>query len=101
MTDHPEGRRKRTGNDGQNHADAAALTIALRPPSRHRDDVTELAAQIRAGDRNALARAITLVESRRDADVAAAEALLQTLLPHTGGSLRIGITGAPGVGKST
>lgn len=61
----------------------------------------DLAAAVLAGDRTALARAITLVESRCDRDIAAAEALLQTLLPHTGKALRIGITGAPGVGKST
>jgi LAO/AO transport system kinase len=61
----------------------------------------ELAAAIRAGDRTALARGITLVESRRDADVPLAETLLQELLPHTGQSIRVGITGAPGVGKST
>jgi LAO/AO transport system kinase len=60
-----------------------------------------LAAAIRGGDTAALARGITLVESRNAADVATAEELLQTLLPHTGASLRIGITGAPGVGKST
>ena len=60
-----------------------------------------LAAAIRSGDRSALARGITLVESRRDADTADADTLLQTLLPHSGRSLRVGITGAPGVGKST
>ena len=60
-----------------------------------------LAAAIRGGDTAALARGITLVESQSAADVDNAEELLQTLLPHTGGSLRIGITGAPGVGKST
>lgn len=62
---------------------------------------TELAQAIRSGDRAALARGITLVESQRAEDVPAAEALLQALLPHAGRSLRIGITGAPGVGKST
>jgi LAO/AO transport system kinase len=61
----------------------------------------QLAAAIRGGDRAALARGITLVESRRDADTAAADELLQRLLPHAGQSTRIGITGAPGVGKST
>ncbi|MGE3174687.1 MAG: methylmalonyl Co-A mutase-associated GTPase MeaB [Planctomycetota bacterium] len=60
-----------------------------------------LAAALRAGDRAALARAITLVESRRPQDQTAAEALLTGLLPHTGGAARIGVTGAPGVGKST
>ncbi len=61
----------------------------------------DLADAIRAGDRAALARGITLVESRRAADAASADALLQRLLPHAGKSVRIGITGAPGVGKST
>jgi LAO/AO transport system kinase len=56
---------------------------------------------IRAGDRRALARAITLVESGRAADRSRAEDLLATLLPQTGGALRIGISGAPGVGKSS
>jgi LAO/AO transport system kinase len=61
----------------------------------------ELAEALPTGDRRALARAITLVESRRDSDADAAEQLLTALLPGTGNSLRIGITGAPGVGKST
>jgi LAO/AO transport system kinase len=53
------------------------------------------------GDRRALARAITLVESTKAADRAEAEALLTRLLPHTGKAMRIGISGAPGAGKST
>ncbi len=53
------------------------------------------------GDRRALARAITLVESTRPDHRAAAVDLLERLMPHTGNSIRIGITGAPGVGKST
>ena len=61
----------------------------------------DLAASLRAGDRRALARAITLVESTRPQDQAEAEALLTALLPATGGAVRIGISGAPGVGKST
>jgi LAO/AO transport system kinase len=64
-------------------------------------DIRELAAALPTGDRRALARAITLVESRRDSDMDAAERLLDAVLPATGKSLRIGITGAPGVGKST
>ncbi len=63
--------------------------------------MSELATAIRGGDRKALARGITLVESRRADDALQAEALLQALLPHTGGAARVGITGAPGVGKST
>jgi LAO/AO transport system kinase len=56
---------------------------------------------IRAGDRRALARAITLVESTKAVDRAEAEALLTVLLPFTGNAVRIGISGAPGAGKST
>jgi len=52
-------------------------------------------------DRTTLARAITLVESDRHDDVELATHLLDQILPHTGGSRRVGITGAPGAGKST
>ncbi|MBS0471877.1 MAG: methylmalonyl Co-A mutase-associated GTPase MeaB [Proteobacteria bacterium] len=71
-----------------------------KPLDSHAVPVND-AARILAGDRRALARAITLVESTRPADQAAAEALLTTLLPDTGRAMRIGISGAPGVGKST
>jgi LAO/AO transport system kinase len=63
--------------------------------------VDDLAARLRAGDRRALARAITLVESTNPAHRRDAEALLETLLPLTGKALRVGISGPPGVGKST
>ncbi|MBM3919456.1 MAG: methylmalonyl Co-A mutase-associated GTPase MeaB [Sphingomonadales bacterium] len=56
---------------------------------------------IRTGDRGSLARAITLVESSLSTDQERADALLSILLPFTGSSRRIGITGIPGVGKST
>ena len=58
-------------------------------------------ADILAGDRRALATAITLIESTREEDRTAAEDLLQALLPHAGKAVRLGISGAPGVGKST
>lgn len=70
-------------------------------PKRPAIDVVDYAARIRAGDRAALARAITLVESRRADHEAAARELVQGLLPDTGRAVRIGITGVPGVGKST
>jgi len=54
-----------------------------------------------AGDRRALARAITVIESTRADHRERANALLAELLPHTGKSVRLGITGVPGVGKST
>src|SRR3954454_5431259 len=64
-------------------------------------DITKLAKDLRAGHRAALARAITLVESRRSDHQAAARDLVQALLPVTGNAVRVGITGSPGVGKST
>ena len=63
--------------------------------------LTPPAEAIVAGNRRALAKAITLVESSRPQDREAAQALLNELLPYTGKSLRVGITGVPGVGKST
>jgi LAO/AO transport system kinase len=60
-----------------------------------------MAAAVLAGDRAAIARAITLVESRRSDHRERAQQLLVTLLPHTGNAQRVGITGVPGVGKST
>ena len=63
--------------------------------------VADYAAGIRAGQRVVLGRAITLVESTLPADQALAQQVLAAVLPHTGGALRVGITGVPGVGKST
>jgi LAO/AO transport system kinase len=64
-------------------------------------EVSELARQVVDGDRRALARAITLVESTRADHRAEAEALLAEVLPAVGGAVRVGISGAPGAGKST
>jgi LAO/AO transport system kinase len=61
----------------------------------------ELIAALRRGDRRALARAITLVESTRPDHREKAEQLVETLLPYTGGAVRLGISGPPGAGKST
>lgn len=57
--------------------------------------------QLLAGNRRALARSITLVESRLDKHRQQSQSLLEQVLPHSGKSVRIGITGIPGVGKST
>ena len=73
----------------------------MRETDRAKQDVEATANAIRAGDRVALARAITLVESKRDDHRAQAQQLLEQILPHTGHAIRIGITGIPGVGKST
>jgi LAO/AO transport system kinase len=60
-----------------------------------------LAAGVLAGDRTLLAKAITLVESTRADHTTRARELITQLMPHTGTAIRVGITGVPGVGKST
>ena len=72
--------------------------MASPPPS---PDVGRIARDIRAGDRTVLSRAITLIESKRADHRRAAAALTQELLQSTGKAVRVGITGVPGVGKST
>ncbi len=61
----------------------------------------DLVAGVRAGDRTAMGRAITLVESTRPDDRRPAQELLAQLLPHGGGAHRVGVSGVPGAGKST
>jgi LAO/AO transport system kinase len=68
---------------------------------RSRLEIGKLTEELRAGNRAALARAITLIESRRGDHQATARDLVQTLLRETGKAVRVGITGSPGVGKST
>jgi len=70
--------------------------IATRQP-----DLEAIIRGVRAGERSWLARAITLVESRAVHHRKAAQQLMQAILPHSGGALRIGLTGVPGAGKST
>ncbi|HTL18969.1 MAG TPA: methylmalonyl Co-A mutase-associated GTPase MeaB, partial [Patescibacteria group bacterium] len=81
----------------QNKDDNGANLPRRRPLLRPNDYV----AGVLAGDRAILARAITLVESTSPIHEAQGQEVLQRLLPHTGHSQRIGITGVPGVGKST
>jgi LAO/AO transport system kinase len=64
-------------------------------------DPAGLAERMVEGDRRALARAITLVESTRPDDRDATAAVLDAVLPHTGTSTRLGVSGSPGAGKST
>ena len=70
-------------------------------PRRGPPDPVVLARRVLDGDRVALARAITLIESEHPDHRAAGESLLDALLPHAGDAVRVGITGSPGVGKST
>jgi LAO/AO transport system kinase len=69
--------------------------------SAHRIPVAEYVAGIASGDRALLARAITLVESTNPDHRRLAQTVLQELLPRTGNAMRLGVTGVPGVGKST
>src|SRR5260370_26558622 len=71
--------------------------VPAQPPA----DIASLICGLRSGERAALARAITLVESKRPDHQRSAHQLVQSLLAHTGTARRVGITGAPGVGKST
>jgi len=64
-------------------------------------DITSYVEGVRRGERSILARAITLVESNHPKHMQMAQEMLQELLPYTGNSLRVGITGVPGAGKST
>ena len=73
----------------------------MTPPIKSRTEIKALAKDLRAGSRAVLARAITLIESRRGDHQASARELVQMLLPQTGKAIRVGITGSPGVGKST
>ena len=68
---------------------------------RKQPTATEYTEGILQGDRILLSRAITLVESKRPEHQAMAQDIIEQCLPHTGKSIRIGVTGSPGVGKST
>ncbi len=68
---------------------------------RKRPDISSLLEGVLSGDRVMLSKAITLVESNLDTDRRLAEELMDGLMPKTGKSFRLGVTGAPGVGKST
>jgi LAO/AO transport system kinase len=84
---------------------ARQVTMPPKPPEAANSPLLleDLALQeaLLAGDRRALAKAITLIESSRADHRRRANALLRALLPHTGRSIRLGISGVPGVGKST
>ncbi|MGB6965290.1 MAG: methylmalonyl Co-A mutase-associated GTPase MeaB, partial [Xanthobacteraceae bacterium] len=72
----------------------------MTPPAPS-PDIERLAGDVRSGRRVVLSRAITLIESKRADHRATAAALTEELLKDTGKAVRLGITGAPGVGKST
>src|SRR5437763_9268098 len=75
--------------------------LAPNPGRRRELTADDHYAGVRAGDLAILARTLTLIESNNPSHHQIAEDLLTRLLPHTGRSVRVGITGVPGVGKST
>src|SRR2546428_6394308 len=79
----------------------AVVNQGMTLPKNASPDIDKLAKDLRSGQRAALARAITLIESRRGDHQAAARELVQALLSDTGKAIRVGITGSPGAGKST
>src|SRR5262249_40575871 len=90
--------QQRTTNNyekGQSLPTAAAYW----PPHRCELTADEYFSGVLANDVPILARALTLIESTHPRHQRLAEDLLTRLFPHTGGSIRVGITGAPGVGK--
>jgi len=81
--------------------EAPSVNPSLQTGKRTSRTLTELVKEIIKGNRTALAQGITMIESNTAADQNHARALLNELMPHTGNSFRIGVTGVPGVGKST
>ncbi len=81
--------------------DPAAATVRPRPAKRRKLELDDYVNGILTGEIAILSRAITLVESNRPEHEALAQQVLTRVLPHTGRSIRVGITGVPGAGKST
>ncbi len=89
------------GHDGISSYQPAAAAQTAKIFRRPSFSAEEYAQGVLAGSRAMLGRAITLVESNAAQHIDQAQELLQRLLPHTGKSIRVGITGVPGVGKSS
>ncbi len=99
---HPEGRPPGARADRRGAAGRAPVDRrGRRLTGRAGMDEAALATELRGGNRRALAKAITLVESTRADHQQQAQRLLERLLPYTGKAARVGISGVPGAGKST
>lgn len=97
--EHSLGSLQTTAGTDLGPATAVAPEVIQRV--RKRVDVEDLYQGVLEGDRTRIARAITLLESTAQAHQVLAQELLVKLLPHSGNAIRVGITGVPGVGKST
>lgn len=91
----------KSSHDGMASTKNETLPVARKQERRKRLGAADYVEGILDGDRMILSRAITLVESNARKHTDMAQEVIQTLLPKTGKSLRIGITGVPGAGKST
>jgi LAO/AO transport system kinase len=89
------------GDNAPMNAPSQPEPESARPRRPRRLEVEDYVAGVRSGDRAMLGRAITLIESTSALHEAQAQDVLERLLPHTGRARRVGITGVPGVGKST
>ena len=99
---HPENDEKYKGlkvNSGTSYAPTVSPYLTARRPRRF--TTTEFVEGILRGDTSILSQAVTLVESSRHEHQQQAQEIIERCLPHTGHSVRIGITGVPGAGKST
>jgi LAO/AO transport system kinase len=83
------------------HLHSPVRAEVSKPERKLSDNDSQLIDGILTGQRRALAKTITLIESSRADHQARAQAVLQALLPHTGNAVRLGVSGVPGVGKST
>src|SRR6266542_945409 len=92
---------RRRQSPGRNPVAAMFRNGPLPGPRRRELTADEYVAGARAGDMAILARTLTLIESSAPRHQALAEEVLTRLLPSTGQSVRVGVTGVPGVGKST
>ena len=75
--------------------------LIFEPDKSMENNSEKIVEKLLDGDNQALARAITIIESTKAEDKLVAEEILESCMPKSGNSLRIGITGVPGVGKST
>ncbi|MBZ0303464.1 MAG: methylmalonyl Co-A mutase-associated GTPase MeaB [Anaerolineae bacterium] len=98
MPDRPQWTPPEADPDPSPQTDQAA---SPRRPVRRPLSIDEYVQGVRAGDRAVLARAITLIESNAPSHFETAQEVLRLLLPWTGQSIRVGVTGVPGAGKST
>lgn len=91
----------RKGEELEGQATSLQKNIRFKKRNSSEPEVEELFDGVLKGNRGLLARAITLVESNAEHHFQKSQELLQRLLPNSGNSIRIGITGVPGAGKST